>query len=448
MGRKKKLAKLRGKIRRSLRRHIRDLGFDHSKASQIEPRKDSKDALRSLHRLQRSQRLQDERSFIKSNLAKLLPSFASGQDVEPGAISPRLELVKSDTVESDLFRLASLTWSVPVSHGYGRRMRFLVWDQSNHKLMGIFALGDPVFNLTARDQYVGWNVADRRERLVDVMDAYVLGAVPPYNMLLGGKVVSCLLRSREIRDHFTRRYRHTQGIISGEEKAASLVMITTSSALGKSAVYDRLKLNGTLYFEPVGFTQGWGHFHIPDRLFDDIRQYLALNNHPYASNHDFGKGPNWRLRAVRAGIELAGLDGGLLRHGIKREVYVCNLATNARDILNGNSRRPNYAGLQSVKEISEMAVARWVLGRARTRPEYTEWSRERVRELLDYRKNGDASLLRAPSQYSMLPAPSPEIRPPLAPTVNLELPGYGEPNRVETADTVRREHHLRPTAHR
>ena len=53
--------------------------------------------------------------------------------------------------EGDLFRAATLLWSVPVSRGYGRRMRYLVMDESNNKLIGLFALGDPVFNLKSRD---------------------------------------------------------------------------------------------------------------------------------------------------------------------------------------------------------------------------------------------------------------------------------------------------------
>ena len=40
--------------------------------------------------------------------------------------------------------------------------------------------------------------------MVDMMDAYVLGAVPPYNMLLGGKLVASLVRSRDIYDDFAR----------------------------------------------------------------------------------------------------------------------------------------------------------------------------------------------------------------------------------------------------
>ncbi len=71
-------------------------------------------------------------------------------------------------------RYASLTWSVPVSNGYGRRMRFLVFDASNDKLMGLLALGDPVYNLRVRDQWIGWSVEQKNARLWHVMDAYVL----------------------------------------------------------------------------------------------------------------------------------------------------------------------------------------------------------------------------------------------------------------------------------
>jgi hypothetical protein len=91
----------------------------------------------------------------------------------------------------------SLTWAVPVSHGFGRRLRYLVWDRHNGKLIGLMAIGDPVFNLSVRDKLIGWNSHARGERLVNIMDAYVLGAVPPYNMLLGGKLVAALIRTRD-----------------------------------------------------------------------------------------------------------------------------------------------------------------------------------------------------------------------------------------------------------
>ena len=159
--------------------------------------------------------------------------FASGRDISPTQIKPRLEVVHGVPWQSDLFKLASLTWSVPVSNGYGRRLRFLVWDDSNGKLLGLIALTDPVFNLSARDAEIGWSAADRRQRLIHTMDAHVLGAVPPYNQLLCGKLLACLVRSVEIRDLFRAKYGATEGIISGEKKNARLLAITTSSSLGR-----------------------------------------------------------------------------------------------------------------------------------------------------------------------------------------------------------------------
>ena len=129
--------------------------------------------------------------------------------------------------------------------------------------MGLIAIGDPVFNLSARDKLIGWDSHDRAERLVSVMDAYVLGALPPYNMLLGGKLIASLVRTRDVYDDFVAAYGSTTGIISGKEKKARLLVVTTSSALGRSSVYNRLKLGEVSYFRPIGFTGGWDTFTSP-----------------------------------------------------------------------------------------------------------------------------------------------------------------------------------------
>ena len=129
---------------------------------------------------------------------------------------------------------------------------------------------------------IGWSVADRSRRLVNLLDAYVLGAVPPYSHLLGGKAVACLVRSKDIFDDFRTTYGSTVGIISGEAKSANLLVVTTTSSMGKSSVYNRLKLGGMSYFSPIGYTIGWGHFHITDALFDEMREYLRLIGHRYS----------------------------------------------------------------------------------------------------------------------------------------------------------------------
>ena len=74
------------------------------------------------------------------------------------------------------------------------------------------------------------------------MDLYICGAVPPYSFLLGSKLVACLATAREIGDAFREKYAGATGIISGEAKPAELLVITTTSALGRSSLYNRLKL--------------------------------------------------------------------------------------------------------------------------------------------------------------------------------------------------------------
>lgn len=360
-------------LKRRLRKHLRDIGFRKSKDGSLIPPASTKNAIREVHAVHRADILKRQADFTNRNLPMLKNYFASGYEVDPCKIRPRLELIRAGTRESALFRLATLSWSIPVSAGFGRRMRYLVWDQYNEKLIGLIALGDPVFNLKARDNYIGWNSEARRERLVNVLDAYVLGAVPPYNSLLCGKLVACLVRTDEVRRDFQSKYGQTTGIISQKAKKARLVMVTTSSALGRSSVYNRLKINGDEYFRSIGFTGGWGHFHVPDDLFWDLREYLRSMNHEYVDGHKFGKGPNWRLRTIRAALDALELKGDLLRHGIRREVFVSNLAANASEVLRGKKKRPTYHSLKTVEEVGELAKKRWIVPRAERQPAYLNW---------------------------------------------------------------------------
>jgi hypothetical protein len=371
-------------LKRRLRRHLSSLGFRRTEGGNLEAPGTSKEIIRHLHAQQRKELLQGESDFIKQQIPRLLKFFASGNDINPERISPRLERVASETWQGELFRLASLTWSVPVSRGFGRRLRYLVWDDSNGKLIGIFAIGDPVFNLSARDNHIGWDGAARTERLVNVMDAYVLGALPPYNTLLGGKLVACLIRSKEIYDDFASVYGDSCGIISGKKKKARLLAVTTSSSMGRSSIYNRLKLDSVKYFRSLGYSGGWGHFHIPEALFSDLREYLLDIDHPCANTHEYGDGPNWRIRTIRAAMSSLGFRGDVLKHGIQREVFISDLADNAAPLLRNGRGRPQLGSLRSVSEIASLAIERWVIQRAASRPEYREWSSATLPELIKY----------------------------------------------------------------
>lgn len=361
----------------SLVQQVRQMYIEHAKAIGLlnsSAGKQTKDQIRAYHAEHRRERAQRKAKLVEDHGQRLLDHFAEGSEVKDEAIAAELVPVEAESEEADLFRMATLLWSIPVSRGYGRRMRFLVRDQSNGKLIGLLALGSPVFNLGPRDAWIGWTAQDRAERLVNVMDAFVVGAVPPYSALLGGKLVAALVGSAEVSSLFERRYGSREGIISGSVKSARLVLVTTTSALGRSSLYNRLKLPDLIQFHRLGMTEGWGHFHVPEPVFDKMRQLLSLEGHKYATGYSFGDGPNWRFRVAKAALKRVGLDEAELRHGIQREVYGVPLANNWREYLLGEDmdaelRRP------SADIITGACKERWILPRSQRRPEFREWTR-------------------------------------------------------------------------
>jgi hypothetical protein len=247
----------------------------------------------------------------------------------------------------------------------------------------VIALGDPVYNLSVRDNEIGWDVHDRAKRLVGILDAYVLGAVPPYSFLLGGKAVACLIRSKDVLRDFNRAYGKSVGVISKSAKHAKLLAVTTTSSMGRSSVYNRLKLGDVTYLKSLGFTKGFGHFHITDSLFEKMRAFLRERDHDYADKHVFGEGPNWRLRAIRAALVGLNVNENILKHGIQREVFISTLAENAYEVLRHGKSKPDFSKLLSVSEISDLARERWILPRAeRGEIDYRSWTRDQIPNLM------------------------------------------------------------------
>ena len=98
------------------------------------------------------------------------------------------------------------------------------------------------------------------------MDAYVIGALPPYNHLLGGKLISYILASNEVRQIYSKKYGRAKTIIC-KRKANLLAAIFTTSLYGKSSQYNRLKYKNSLLYIPIGSTKGFGTLHLTQETF-------------------------------------------------------------------------------------------------------------------------------------------------------------------------------------
>ncbi|HVM72837.1 MAG TPA: Druantia anti-phage system protein DruA [Anaerolineales bacterium] len=343
----------------------------------IPPVPENKQGIRDMHKEQRLERANAELDVFNKHGKKLIHEFANGSEINPNQFEPVLSLVDSGSPENLLFRFATLLWSVPVSKGYGRRMRYIVRDKNNGKIVGIFALMDPVFNLSVRDKEIGWDAEQREEKLYSVMDAYILGAVPPYNQLLAGKMIALAATSREVRRDFKKKYSGQKTNIRQQNKPANLVLVTTTSALGRSSIYNRIHLSGEkeLVFRSMGFSEGWGHFHVSESTFNLIRVWLRDRKDPYADAHKYGMGPNWRLRTIRRALNLLGYSGESMKHGIKREVFMAPLASNYKSYLNGTCKTPKYYN-RNLRDMAEYFRDRWMIPRSERVSEWKTWTRD------------------------------------------------------------------------
>lgn len=322
-----------------------------------------KEQVRALHRWAVQHRIARAKDHLARYEAQLLARLAHGHEVVPERITPCLVEVEPDSEDELLFRYVSLHWSVPVSSGYGRRLRFLVIDEQNGKLIGLFGLGDPVFSLAARDHWIGWGKTERKARLHHVMDAFCLGAVPPYSFLLCGKLVASLVTSNDVRAAFARKYGQRRSVILERDLASSLALVTTTSALGRSSLYNRLKFGQRQLFFSAGFTRGSGEFHFANGIYAAMAHYAERHCEPTAKQQRWGKGFRNRRELVRKCLAHMGLSTEWLYHGIHREVFVAPLAENARQFLCGEEPETRWFD-QPAARLCAWVKERWVLPRA------------------------------------------------------------------------------------
>ena len=297
----------------------------------------------------------------------------NGNELDVKNIKPKLVPV-NDKEQSDLFNWIKLHWSIPISSGYGRRLRYLVMDAAHSSVIGIIGLSDPVYGLRDRDNFIGWSANVRKARLKHIMDAFVLGAVPPYAQVLGGKLTASLLMSTKISKDFSGKYKGKKALISGEIFNGKLAAITTASALGKSSIYDRIKVEGGSEFYHIGWSKGSGEFQFYNRIYGELFDLAHLDAQKL-KNAKWGKGVRNRRTVIRTGLKMLGLPDELLYHNIKRELFFVPLGSRTNEFLRGESKQIRYYN-KSTDEIADFALKRWVIPRSQRKNEYLQFKKE------------------------------------------------------------------------
>ena len=307
----------------------------------------------------RNEMIERNRVWIEEHLNLARSNLAIGNDVLKSKICPRIEVCETQN-QHEIFRIFRYFWSSPSSDYVGRRIRLLIRDDGikGSPIIGIAALGSSIIHIPDRDKWIKWDTETRTDRIIYMMDAYVIGAMPPYNYLLGGKLVSYVLASDELRAIYKNKYTEVKTIIKNREASDLALLVTTSLYGQNSSQYNRLKYGKTLLYKPIGVTSGYGSLHISNETFNAMLQ-LAVKKECNTSNR-FGDGPNWRMRVIRAACDELCLDSNIiLKHSFQRGLYAVCLARNWRKFLKGDSEVPLYRKMP-LNDLVSYWRARWL----------------------------------------------------------------------------------------
>lgn len=345
---------LRSKIIKSLKSQ----GFSIN--PHLRPKRNAKDTFRKIHSERKLEKMRLHRRRLLENL-KLVKEFSiDGKDVRPEDIELELKEVKPDSQEAELFFWWNLVWwSLPFEHPYGRQMRFLLWDKTRDAPFGLVGLQSPPLKMGIRDQYLGIGGKKLDYWINQSMYAQRVGALPPYNELLGAKMAALTLACSRLRKLYESKYDNMKTIISKRKIPAQLLFVSTTSAYGKSSVYERLKYYEEKICAFLGFTAGAGTFHLSEDMYEEI--LLFLKQKGIGTKRGYGHGPSRKLKLIDMAFNRLGLPN-FTYHGIKRGFYLFPHVRNLSDVIHKNAKPKWYS--RNFGDLTEYWKMRWCLPRA------------------------------------------------------------------------------------
>ncbi|AXL11391.1 DUF4338 domain-containing protein [Microbacterium foliorum] len=161
---------------------------------------------------------------------------------------------------------------------------------------------------------------------------------------------------------------HLVTLISQRDPEASLALVTTASALGRSSVYNRVRVSdGSLALRTVGFTQGTGDFHFSGEVYDLLAEAARREMGEDIATHrheNWGTGFRNRREVIQRGLSAVGLSPSRFRmHGVQREVFLAPLARNSLEWLRGDDSHLEWVS-SPVEELASWWKHKWMLPRA------------------------------------------------------------------------------------
>lgn len=347
--------------------HMLESGFTVN--PHLKPERYTAEAYRRIQKRARDEQILSSRDFLAGALEKARESCPNGADIDPARISLRIREVRAGEPDEKLFRWWNLVWwSMPYQKAYGRQMRLLLWDEGHDAPFGLVSLQSPLLRMGVRDRYLGIpdNEVDYWANMS--MSAQRVGALPPYNGIIGGKMAALSMTSDEVRHMYREKYKGRITMIYKRIIEPELLFVTTTSAFGPSSMYDRLTYGKSLAAIPMGYTKGEGTFHLPDDLTREM--YALMRERGLNTSTTYGNGPSRKLAIFKESFRRLGLSG-FQRHGIRRQAYLFPLIINLPDVIHSHEG-PQWVERPLV-DIVEYWKERWAIARSTRVPKWRDF---------------------------------------------------------------------------
>lgn len=222
--------------------------------------------------------------------------------------------------------------------------------------------------------------ANRKTKIgSNIMEIIVCGAIPPYNELLGGKLVAMLMTSPTVIADYNERYSSQISEIASRMKGQPVIRDSRLAFLGTTSLYpigssqyNRIKiptLNGEIQYKKLGETEGFSSIFFSDTTSSLLNKMLIQVEGGRRINNVFGEGTSPRMRLMRHGLSTLGIPETFIKNSTKRIIYGIELAKNSKEFLSGHTNELQYFYPLDknvevyTQEIINFWKTRWLLNR-------------------------------------------------------------------------------------
>jgi len=182
-------------------------------------------------------------------------------DMSPDDMNFRVVQLKNETFNTLLEMTASFTYE----DAPGKELKLAIQETTTGKYVGFIKLGSPLINSKPRNDYLG-DVPEFSRFNKHAIMGFIIVPVQPFGYnYLGGKLLSLICASHEIREMINKKYN------------CNICLFETTSLYGNikgTSQYDGLKP----YLRYLGDTQSKFLLTLPDSIYHDLYKWFKDKN--------------------------------------------------------------------------------------------------------------------------------------------------------------------------